>query len=104
LPEWLTVAPTGELPEGEMVETDHHGEPIVVARTADGLYAFDGWCTHEECPLVEGTLTDRQLECYCHGAIFDVKTGEALVGPALESLTTYPVREQDGEIQVDVSL
>ena len=33
-----------------------------------------------------------------------MKTGEALVGPALESLTTYPVREQDGEIQVDVSL
>ncbi len=104
MPEWLTVAPSGDLPEGEMVETDHRGEPIVVARTPDGLYAFDGWCTHEECPLVEGTLAGRQLECYCHGAIFDVKTGEALVGPALESLTTYPAREQDGEIQVDVSL
>ena len=47
-------------------------------------------------------LTEHRLECYCHGAVFDVRTGEALVGPAVSSLETYPVREQDGEIQVEV--
>jgi len=67
-----------------------------------GLFAFEGYCTHEECPLAEGILTDRELECYCHGAIFDLRTGEALVGPALSSLQTYPVREQEGEIQVEL--
>jgi nitrite reductase/ring-hydroxylating ferredoxin subunit len=57
---------------------------------------------HEECPLGRGTLTDQQLECYCHGAVFNIRTGEALVGPAVASLETYPVREQDGEIQVEM--
>jgi 3-phenylpropionate/trans-cinnamate dioxygenase ferredoxin subunit len=100
--DWTTVAGAGALPEGEMLEADNRGEPVVVARSGGCLYAFEGWCTHEECPLVEGTLTDQQLECYCHGAVFNIRTGEALVGPAVASLETYPVREQDGEIQVEM--
>jgi nitrite reductase/ring-hydroxylating ferredoxin subunit len=34
--------------------------------------------------------------------VFDVRTGEALVGPAVASLETYPAREHDGEIQVEM--
>src|SRR3954462_3421257 len=110
--DWTTVAGAGGLPEGGMLAGDHPREPVgvapngggrvVVARSGGCLYAFEGWCTHEECPLVEGTLTDQQLECYCHGAVFNIRTGEALVGPAVASLETYPVREQDGEIQVEM--
>jgi len=102
LADWTTVAESDDLPAGEMIEVDNRGEPLVIARAAGGLYAFEGWCTHEECPLSQGQLTEHRLECYCHGAVFDVRTGEALVGPAMESLETYPVREQDGEIQVEV--
>src|SRR6476469_4329924 len=69
-----------------MLEADNRGEPVVVARSGGSLYAFEGWCTHEECPLAEGTLTDQQLECYCHGAVFNIRTGEALVGPAVAPL------------------
>ncbi len=99
---WVRVAASGDLPEGEMIEIGHKGEPLVIARTSSGLYAFDGWCTHEECPLAEGMLTDFEVDCYCHGSVFDVRTGEALVGPAVESLMTYPVRERDGEIQIEL--
>ena len=100
--DWVTVASSGDLPEGEAIEHDHRGEPVCVARTSAGLFAFEGWCTHEECPLSEGTLTDNQVECYCHGAVFYMRTGEALVGPAVASIETYPVREQGGEIQVEL--
>jgi nitrite reductase/ring-hydroxylating ferredoxin subunit len=34
--------------------------------------------------------------------VFNIRTGEALVGPAVASLETYPVREQGGEIQVEM--
>ena len=100
--EWTTVARGDELSEGEMIEVDNRGEPVVVARTDGGLYAFEGWCTHEECPLSQGQVSERRVECYCHGAVFDVRTGEALVGPAVASLETFAVREQDGEIQVEM--
>jgi nitrite reductase/ring-hydroxylating ferredoxin subunit len=34
--------------------------------------------------------------------VFNIRTGEALVGPAVASLQTYPVRQQDGEIEVEM--
>ena len=100
--DWTTVAASADVEEGGLIEIDNRGEPVVIARRRGDLYAFEGWCTHEECPLAEGTLTDQQLECYCHGAVFNIRTGEALVGPAVASLETFPVREQDGEIQVEM--
>ncbi|MDX6534286.1 MAG: hypothetical protein QOJ13_768 [Gaiellales bacterium] len=99
---WITVGDADELGEGEMLEHNDRGEPVVVARVDGELYAFQGWCTHEECPLSQGILIDRQVECYCHGAIFDIRTGEALVGPAIESLEIYPVRVEDGKIEVEL--
>jgi 3-phenylpropionate/trans-cinnamate dioxygenase ferredoxin subunit len=101
-PRWTSVAAGADLPDGEMLEADNRGEPVVVARSGGQLFAFEGWCSHEECPLVEGRLTGHELECYCHGAVFNIRTGEALVGPAVASLETYRVREQDGEIQVEM--
>ena len=100
--EWTPVAAAADLAEGDMLEVDNRGEPVVIARRRGSLYAFEGYCTHEECPLSEGQFTDFEVECYCHGSYFDIRTGEALVGPAVESLQTYPVREQDGQIQVEM--
>jgi len=100
--EWTTVAASGDVEEGGLLEVDNRGEPVVIARRGSGLYAFEGYCTHEECPLSEGQFVDFEIECYCHGSYFDIRTGEALVGPAVESLETYRTREQDGEIQVEM--
>jgi nitrite reductase/ring-hydroxylating ferredoxin subunit len=100
--EWTTVAGSDDLPVGEMLEVDNRGEPMVLARADGRVFAFEGWCTHEECPLSQGQLTEHRVECYCHGAVFDIRTGEALVGPAVASLDTYPAREQNGEIQVEM--
>jgi 3-phenylpropionate/trans-cinnamate dioxygenase ferredoxin subunit len=100
--EWTAVAAAAELADGDMLEVDNRGEPVVIARRGGELFAFEGYCTHEECPLAEGRFVDHEVECYCHGSYFDVRTGEALVGPAVESLQIYPVREQDGQIQVEM--
>ena len=100
--EWTTVATADDVAEGDLTHVDLRGEPVVIARRGGELFAFEGYCTHEECPLWEGEFVDHQIECYCHGSYFDIRSGEALVGPAVASLETYPVREQDGEIQVEL--
>ena len=46
------------------------------------------------------SLTDAEVECPCHGSIFNMRTGEALTGPALESVRTHRVRVEDGRVQV----
>jgi 3-phenylpropionate/trans-cinnamate dioxygenase ferredoxin subunit len=46
--------------------------------------------------VVEGD----EVVCPRHGARFCIKTGAALTAPAYEPVVTFPVRVQDGVIQV----
>ena len=97
--EWVDVCGEGELDDGAMTTVDVGGELVAVARSNGSYYAFDDTCTHEECSLSEGILTGTEVDCPCHGSVFDLRTGEALVGPALESVQTYRVRVEAGRIR-----
>ena len=99
---WTRVCAAEELPDGAMIEHGELDDAVMVARAGGALLAVQGSCTHDARRLAEGALLDREVECYCHGAVFDLRTGEALVGPALESLRTYPVRELDGAVEVEL--
>jgi len=98
--EWTDAGADAGLAEGTMVVVGDPQDPVAVARAGGRLYAFDDTCTHEECPLSDGVLTDGEVECPCHGSIFNLRTGEALTGPALESVRTHKVRVEDGRVQV----
>jgi 3-phenylpropionate/trans-cinnamate dioxygenase ferredoxin component len=76
---------------------------IAIARLDDGSWvAFDNTCTHEECPLSDGDLEEGRIVCPCHSSAFDVRTGAVRHGPAYVPLAVYPVRVQNGELQVEV--
>jgi 3-phenylpropionate/trans-cinnamate dioxygenase ferredoxin component len=98
--EWADACADADLAEGAMVVLGDADDPVAVARAGGRLYAFDDTCTHEECPLSDGMLSDGEVECPCHGSIFNLRTGEALTGPALESVRTHRVRVEDGRVQV----
>ena len=100
--EWVTVAAAADVPDGEVVPARSGEVFLALVRDGDTVYALDDNCTHEECPLSDGIVTGTELTCFCHGSVFDLRTGEALTGPALESVRTYPVRVQDGEVQVEL--
>ena len=73
-----------------------------MTRIAGKLYAFDDLCTHEGCQLSAGKLDGTTLMCPCHGSQFDVASGAVIRGPAKQPLTTYEVREKDGQIEMRV--
>ena len=100
--EWVTVAAAADVPDGEVVPARSGGVFLALVRDGDTVYALDDNCTHEECPLSDGIVTRSEITCFCHGSVFDVRTGEALVGPALESVPTYAVRVVDGQVQVEL--
>jgi nitrite reductase/ring-hydroxylating ferredoxin subunit len=81
---------------------DEHKLRVSVARIGDKLFAFNDLCTHEDCQLSAGILTGTTLMCPCHGSQFDVASGSVLRGPAKQPLTTYDVRERDGEIEIRI--
>jgi 3-phenylpropionate/trans-cinnamate dioxygenase ferredoxin subunit len=79
------------------------GEELIALYNCDGaIYATADTCTHEEASLSDGWLEDCEITCPLHGAIFDVRTGEALCLPATEAIRTYPVHVEGNEIFVEV--
>jgi nitrite reductase/ring-hydroxylating ferredoxin subunit len=96
------VAQVGDVPDGELTTVEAGGRTIVLVNVGGDLYAIDDECTHQGCSLSDGTLDDAELECICHGSIFDVKTGEVVQGPAEEAAPTYPVHVEGGSVSVEI--
>jgi nitrite reductase/ring-hydroxylating ferredoxin subunit len=96
------VAKVGDVKPGAAIQVEA-GDTIVALFNLDGqLYATEAYCTHALAALAEGTVRGENVECPLHGALFSIKTGEALREPATEGLKTYPVRIENGDILVGV--
>jgi nitrite reductase/ring-hydroxylating ferredoxin subunit len=101
LAEFERVAANDEIVEGEITEHRVGGKDICLARSNGVVYAFSASCTHQECPLSDGYLEGNQIECECHGARFDLATGEVTLPPATEPLPVYQVRVDAEAVWVD---
>jgi 3-phenylpropionate/trans-cinnamate dioxygenase ferredoxin subunit len=99
----VTVGKAANVAPGELTAFDVDGTRVAIANVEGRLFAIDEMCTHEQCSLVEeGTLEGPVVTCGCHGAQFDVTTGEVLAPPAVEPLRVYPLRTEQGDIVVEV--
>ena len=87
-----------ELSVGEARAFAVDGREICLARCASGFFAIDDVCPHEDYSLAEGELDPEacELECWAHGSVFSLATGEPLNLPATRPVATYAV-ERDGE-------
>ncbi|MDQ4148940.1 MAG: non-heme iron oxygenase ferredoxin subunit [Actinomycetota bacterium] len=100
--EFVSVGKAEEVRDGEVRAFQAGGETIAVASVGGSLYAFDDICSHAMCSLSEGDLEGTKIVCPCHDSWFDITTGEVLNPPAYEPIATFPIRVQDGQIQVEV--
>jgi 3-phenylpropionate/trans-cinnamate dioxygenase ferredoxin subunit len=80
-----------QLQQGKPVKVEKDGKTICVARVGDEVFAVDDTCSHSDASLSEGDVTDFKIECWLHGAEFDLRTGEALTPPAVAPLHTSGV-------------
>jgi 3-phenylpropionate/trans-cinnamate dioxygenase ferredoxin subunit len=100
MPDWIDVAPEGSLADSEHVVVDVDGVEVAVFRIEGQYYAIEDACTHDYTPIAEGKVLGSEIVCPRHGARFCLKTGKVLSPPAYEDLPTYPVRVENGRIQV----
>lgn len=99
--DWIAVAPDGSLASGEHIVVDVNGTAVAVFRIGDDYYAIEDMCTHDYAEIAEGGILDGcEIICARHGARFCLKTGKVLKAPAYEDLAVFPVRIEQGVIQV----
>ncbi|WP_371152054.1 Rieske 2Fe-2S domain-containing protein [Buchananella felis] len=80
------------------------GEDVALAIVRDlegGVHAISEFCTHAEVSLAEGEVEDCEVECWAHGARFNLKTGEGTM-PAPGPVNVYPVTLDGDDVLVDV--
>ena len=82
--------------DGEMLLGHAFGEPVLVARRGEELFAIGATCTHYGGPLAKGLMVDCTVHCPWHHARFDLRTGEAIAAPALNNVACYKI-EKRGE-------
>jgi 3-phenylpropionate/trans-cinnamate dioxygenase ferredoxin subunit len=98
--EWLDVAKADELLPGKYRVIDIEDVEIAVINCGGRFYAIEDVCTHDGGELTGGQIQDCEIECPRHGARFSIETGEALTPPAYEPVATFPVRIENGVVQV----
>ena len=98
--EWVNVAPAEELTPGSWQTVDVDGTQIAVFNVNGEYYAIEDVCTHDGGILSGGTVEGDEVECPRHGARFSITSGEALSPPAYDPVPTFPVRVEQGMVQV----
>ncbi len=86
---------------GQPIKIEKEGESICVTRIGDDVFAVADTCSHAEASLSEGEVTDYKIECWLHGAEFDLRTGQAITPPAVAPIKVYSVSVDGDSVSVD---
>ncbi len=99
----MTSINFSSLQDRKPIKVTIDGEDICLTRVGDQVFAIGDLCTHSDASLSEGDVTDFKIECWLHGAEFDLRTGEALTLPANIPAKTYPVTVVNDVVEVQVN-
>jgi 3-phenylpropionate/trans-cinnamate dioxygenase ferredoxin subunit len=98
--QWVTVASADDIPQGSCVVVDIDDAKIAVYNLGGRFFAIEDVCTHDGGELASGRLEGEQVICPRHGARFCIRTGAALSPPAYEPVHCFPLRVENGSIQI----
>ena len=98
--DWVSVAQAGELAPGQWKSVDVDGAQVAVFNLNGQYFAIEDVCTHDGGQLSGGSVEGAEIVCPRHGARFCIRTGAALTAPAYEATAKFPVRIENGEVQL----
>jgi nitrite reductase/ring-hydroxylating ferredoxin subunit len=97
---WRAVASVTDFAERNVIGVAHETLQIALYRLGDCIYATSDTCPHQYAQLSEGEVVGGFVECPAHYALFDIKTGRCEGGVTDRSISTYPVKVEDGRVFV----
>ena len=96
------IGKVGEFPDGQMKQAEAGGLKLLIVNQGGELSALAGECPHQGAPLAEGVLHGGHVRCPWHQARFCACSGDIDQPPALDSLSRFDVRVEDGQVIVSV--
>jgi len=98
-PRAVRLGASAQLPrnQGALYADPTDGQPDIIIRHSDGsLNAFSAVCTHQGCEV--GYQGGGQIQCPCHGGLYNARTGAVEGGPPPAPLPPRRVLERGGTI------
>jgi 3-phenylpropionate/trans-cinnamate dioxygenase ferredoxin subunit len=77
---YVEVAKTGEIPDGQMKSCSACDKNLLVINSEGNYYAIDQVCSHLGGELASGKLEGKVISCPVHGAKFYISSGKCLSG------------------------
>ena len=97
------VCREAELSAGFPFKAVVNGVPAVIVKDVEGgLHALGDTCSHAEISLSEGFVEGGHIECWAHGATFDLDTGRPLSLPATDPVPVFGIDVVAGDVLVTV--
>ena len=98
---WKRVCRADEVPADGMKQFPVDGTSVLIVSARGEFRAYQAMCPHEAVPLEQGIHDCAVLTCLEHMWQFDVLTG-APMGDAERGLTSYPLKQEAGDLFVQV--
>ena len=99
---FTAIIAEADFPEGGAHVAIVSGWHVLVVKLDDGSYrAINDRCTHAASPLSTGRIRRGAVMCPLHGARFELASG-ACIGGAYPALRAFPLRVEQGMIEVAV--
>ena len=96
---FVKVAGVSDIEEGTMKTIQVAGTRIALTHIEGHFFAIADTCSHSQCSLgSQGFLDGTAVICGCHGAQFDVTTGDVLSLPATQPVASYDVKIEGEDI------
>jgi NADPH-dependent 2,4-dienoyl-CoA reductase/sulfur reductase-like enzyme/nitrite reductase/ring-hydroxylating ferredoxin subunit len=99
-PELTQGVPFNDIPDGGMLVGQAAGDPVILVRRGNDVWAVAAACGHWGAPLADGIVVDCQIRCPWHHAWFDCRTGEAVGPPSPRDITTWEVIRDGDRVRV----
>ena len=99
MPDFITVARVGDIPDGEGRAFEYHDQMVAVFNDNGEYRAIDDMCPHMGASLASGHFEDCIVTCPWHAWSFDTRDGTWCDNRRLK-VDVYHVRLVGDEIQV----
>ena len=96
----MVVLNKADLHEGAPTQIAIDGDLVCVAKIGNEVFAIGDTCSHSDASLSEGEMNGYKIECWLHGAEFDMRSGEALTPPAVAPVRKYNVKDNGTTVEI----